>query len=307
MARSVAQVVAEPTLSDLIPSYRRSLAARDLSDNTISVYVLAATRFAEYLAAQGMPRTVGAVRREHIEAWTLDLAQRLSPGAVSVYWRSLQAFWRWCVDDDQIAVSPMAKLQPPKVPEKPVPVIRDAELGRLFKSLSGKAAADRRDLAIVRLFLDSGMRRVELANLTVDDVDLDLREARVIGKGRRPRSVPFGKKAGAAIDKYVRDARPQYKGAHGRELWLGPKGPLTANGVYQVIRNRATAVGLDVHPHQLRHTWASHLLGEGMNESDVQRLAGWRSPAMLRRYAASTAEERARNAYRRWEAPSDRF
>ncbi|HEV2759325.1 MAG TPA: tyrosine-type recombinase/integrase [Acidimicrobiales bacterium] len=98
----------------------------------------------------------------------------------------------------------MARMKPPHVPDEPVPVLGDDDLRRLLAACEGKGFEERRDMAIVRLFLDSGMRLAELANLRVEDLDLDQDVAIVVGKGRRPRACPFGSKTGQAIDRDLR-------------------------------------------------------------------------------------------------------
>ena len=144
------------------------------------------------------------VTSEHVSDFITYLLAAWSASTASVRFQALQQFFMWLVDEEEIAVSPMAKLRPPKIPEQLTPVLDDAAIRALLKACAGKDFGALRDTAIVRLCLDTGMRLDELAKLRVDDVDLDYdNTATVLGKGRRPRICPFGAKTAHALDRYL--------------------------------------------------------------------------------------------------------
>jgi site-specific recombinase XerD len=210
------------------------------------------------------------------------------------------------VAEGDLQSSPMDGMRPPRLPEQPVGVVRAEQLTRLLRSGEGRDFTSRRETAIIiRLLVDTGMRRAECVGMSLDDVDLDQRIVWVLGKGRRPRALPIGRKTALALDRYLR-MREGHRLAHLVHLWVGRNGPMTPSGIYQVIRDRARAAGLPaMHPHQLRHAFATSWLAEGGNENELMLVAGWKSRTMIDRYTKATAVERARASHARL-SPTDR-
>jgi site-specific recombinase XerD len=292
----------------LVDSFEIALAARNVSDRTVKTYLDAVGLFAAFLERSGMPTRLDAITREHVEAFIAEELKRVSATSVHIRYRGLQQFFKWATEDGEIAVSPMVNMSPPIVPEQPVPVISTEQLAALVKACSGTTFSDRRDLAIIRMFIDTGCRRLELTKLTIDDIDLRLRQATVTGKGRRTRTVAFGHKCAQALDRYLR-ARTGHRDAHLSALWLGLAGPLTDNGIAQIVRKRATDAGIDerINLHRFRHTFAHDRMADGVEGENLMALAGWRSRSMLSRYGSSVAAERALEDAHRRTAPGDRL
>jgi site-specific recombinase XerD len=283
-------------LDTYLGSWARSLRALGRSERTVGNYRDGLRAFARWLA----PRDVLTATRADVEAHLADLARTAKPSSVALRHSVLRAWFRFAVDYDLLDRDPMAKVRPPKVEPEPVPVLTDDELAALVAACKGTGVLDRRDMAMVRLLIDTGCRRGELAGLRLGDVDLDAQIAVVVGKGARRRVVAYGAQAAAALDRWisVRSKMPQSQGSDA--LWIGRRGPLGDEGIAVALKVRAEAAGIEhFHPHRLRHTFAHRWMLAGGAEGDLQALGGWRSREMLSRYGASAASERARVAHRR--------
>jgi len=215
--------------------------------------------------------------------------------------RALQQFFRWWADEEELP-DPMARLRPPRVTEKLVPVFSSGELSKLERACQGRTFAQRRDYAILCVLRATGIRLSELAGIRYDpddplrsDVDLWQREITVRGKGGKARIVRIGHEAARSLDPYIR-IRSRHAKAHRAELWLGVnnRAPMTANGIYQMVARRGRQCGVPVYPHRFRHHFSHTWLDRGGAEGDLMELNGWTSPQMLRRYGASARSARAR-------------
>ncbi|HVA22613.1 MAG TPA: tyrosine-type recombinase/integrase [Candidatus Micrarchaeia archaeon] len=283
----------------LLEDFLLTLESEHKSPRTLRAYGDAVRFFAAWLEASGRPTQSQTVSRQDVKGYVTDLLHRFKPATAANRYRALVRFFGWAVDEGELAVSPMAGLRPPTVPETPPPVLGEDELRRLLRACEGPAFEDRRDNALFRCFIDTGARLSEVAGLAVADVDWEHRVLHVLGKGRRPRAAPFGAQTGVSLRRYLR-SRASRRQAGTLALWLGHEGPMTPSGIADAVRRRGRVAGLPgLHPHLFRHTAAHHWQLEGGNETDLMTLLGWRSRSMLTRYAASAAAERARESHRR--------
>jgi integrase/recombinase XerC len=295
-------------LTALINSWELMLEAENKSPRTVQNYRETLTLFTRWLIDNQQPTDPNQITTATLRAWLADILETRSASTARTRWTGLRAFWAWAAAEDEIEANPMADIRPPAVPEVLVQMLTAEQLRALLASCEGPRMVDRRDLALILLYADTGARLSEIVGAEVGDLDLRGRVLRIMGKGRRERVVPFGARTARAVDRYLRiRARQPY--AHSPWLWLSGKDGrgISGNAVAQMLRRRGREIGVPgLHAHMLRHGFADAWLKAGGNEGDLMELAGWRSRQMLTRYAAATRAERAREAYRS-RSPMDRL
>ena len=283
----------------LAESWQLALRAERKSPQTLKAY----SDGVRYFLAWCSERDADPMSRATLNLWVSEL---LDGGAAAATARARQLavrrFAAWLAEEGEIPADPFLGVKSPKLDERVVEPLTDDELRALIKACTPPKGAEprvalrhRRDEAIVRLMLETGLRAGEVTALEVGDVDLATGLLTVRrGKGGKGRVVPIGPDATLALDRYLR-LRRGHRLAEGSDLWLGDRGKrFTYDALHKTLRERADAAGVQgFHPHKLRHTAAHRWLAAGGSESGLMAVAGWTRPDMLMRYTKAQASARA--------------
>jgi site-specific recombinase XerD len=196
--------------------------------------------------------------------------------------------------------NPAAELELPRRPRKLPKTLSPGEVERLIDAANGTSPRALRDVALVELLYGAGLRVSEAVGLERSGVDLDGRLVRVVGKGGKERIVPIGEHAVAALTRYLSRGRPYLDRRHRPDLFLNARGgALTRSGAFLILRRLAADAGLDparVHPHLLRHSFATHLLEGGADLRSVQEMLGHADLSTTELYT-HVSDERRRALY----------
>jgi site-specific recombinase XerD len=253
--------------------------------------------FLALLAATRAPRTVEAYRRDLddltrrlgkplVQAGTEDLerclaelrAEGKSAATISRRTAAARSFYRHLVLLGRRPDNPAAAVALPRKRRRLPRALSPSEAERLIDAAAGTTPRSLRDRALVELLYGAGLRVGEAVGLAKTDVDLDQRLVRAIGKGSKERIVPLGRPASDALRRYLARGRPHLDRRHRPELFLNAQGgALTRAGVFLILRRLAEKAGLEperVHPHLLRHSFATHLLEGGADLRSVQEMLG---------------------------------
>lgn len=309
------RAVPQPAASDLasfLPRggnpgpFVRFLRSEAKSPHTITKYVTTVRQLREWLEEAGHPTVVTEIQKPHLQEYMVHLLERWKSSTANTRFFALKAFFGYLLEDEVIRWDPMDKMTAPPAPAPVVPVLDEAVVTALLKTCASNSFEDRRDCALIMMFLDTGARVSEITCMDIGDVGDGA--AQVMGKGLKPRTVMYGSSTARALDRYLR-VRDRHKDASTTDrLWLGKRGGMTRSGVADVFERRAKEAGVEhIHPHQFRHTFAHGWLASGGQETDLMRLAGWSSRSMLSRYAASAADARAAESYRKRQSPADKL
>lgn len=297
-------------LLNVVEEYLAALRVAGRSPRTIEWYRANLAEFIRFVERDGRAATVADLQPAAVRRWLLALNARptaLAPSSLAGRVRTIKAFGTWVAAELDLPANPVRAVPVPRVPDQLVPSLRDHEIARLVQAAS-ESRHPQRDLALVILMIDTGMRLSEVAGLTIADVDLVEGRCRVMGKGSRERVVPIGRRTRKALRGWSSARRPGPVASS--PLFIGPQGArLSARGVHQLVRRLARRAGIETRcsPHVLRHTFARAFLTNGGDIFSLQRILGHspRSIQVTRRYVELLDEDL--RAVHRQASPADRL
>ena len=280
------------------------LRVRNASPNTIRNYGQDLALFSGHLARIGQRNArFNGITRLTIREFIAEGSQRgLAQATLARRLSALRAFFDFLVREEGLASNPARSVSAPKIPKKLPAVMTAEQTNRLVDQVKYKEGRDRfedkvvRDRLIFELLYGTGLRVSELVGLNVDDFDLAERWISVRGKGRKERHVPYGAKASEALGRFLAVRAKLKPPPQMRALfihrWGGSVRRLTARSVGLILKKYAKAFNGDpsLHPHSLRHAFATHLLSEGADLRAIQELLGHASLSTTQRYTQLSME-----------------
>jgi integrase/recombinase XerC len=295
--------------------------ARNASPHTLRNYESDLTQFAEYLTPPGArPPALGKIDHRLIREFIADLhGMHLEKTSVARKLASLRSFFKFCVREGLAAQNPAKMVATPKLPKRIPSVLTAEEIGGFLDQLARVepttpdeehprrkrpgAGADEsklllaRDRAILELLYASGLRVSELTGLDLADVDRREQILRVRGKGRKERIVPYGGKAAAALEAYMpvrSEILHRGRDSEGKPVFLNYAGRrLTTRSVGRIVKKyvRLCNINWDLHPHSLRHAFATHLLADGADLRAIQELLGHATLSTTQKYTHASIRQ----------------
>ena len=281
---------------EAIDEYRTYNRAQNYSPSYVASADRNLRQFALWLKEEGRSQEMASLTIEAARAFIVHLQQRvnmirpgsrLSPDTVQQYARNLKSWATFLHGDGFTSSNVFARLSLPKVPVREPEVLTEEEIAHVVGIYNPASATGLRNILLVLILADSGLRLGELCQVTVDDVDLERGTLKVMGKGQRERTVHVGATVQKLLYRYLRYLRPEPLSGQVRHLLLAQDGTsFTASADKRVFRRAAQRSGITrLHAHLLRHTFATLYLLNGGDLLTLQRLLGHSTLEMVRRYS----------------------
>ena len=276
-----------PLVEQSIDSFIRFLAVeRGLSENYQLSTQRSLTEFAQWWAKNRPPssrsRGTTALQAVSLQMISEYLAEKkragLAASSIKLIVVALKIFFRYLASKGAVERDPTEALTLPRIERYLPETLNEMQVEQLIDSIDTKVPLGLRDRAMIELLYASGLRISELANARLENFSVEDRILRVTGKGNKTRLVPVGRKACEALAIYLSMERPKLvKRRSGSEIFLSERGTkLTTARIWQIVKKHAKHSGLEanIYPHLLRHSFATHLLGNGADLRIIQEMLG---------------------------------
>lgn len=286
-------------LEKLVLQYQAFNRSEGKTPSTVRWYNSCLSQFVDYIRTQNIEPVLGSVDTGVVREYILYLQQRssyndhpfipqqgkvLSPVSIQTYVRTIKTFFNWLYKEGYTQENRLERLKQPKAPKKLINPLSDVEVAAILSSIDAQTSWGARNLAVTLLFLDTGLRLMELVTLPMADLHLEDGYLKVMGKGQKERIVPFGSSAQKALMKYIFHFRPEPLAQD--QVFLNLEGgPMTETGLKLMFRRMAQSAGVKrLHAHLLRHTFAVNYLMNGGDVFSLQQILGHTTLEMVRRY-----------------------
>ena len=255
------------------------LLERGLTQHTREAYRNDLTLFCSFLEEAGVSEWQQVTRAHILDFLGAERKRKMAEKSIARELSAIKAFFRFLTLDHRIPGDITAVMESPHLWRRVPEVLTQEEVRRLLAVYDGDEPAQLRNRAILELLYSSGLRATEICDLHLTGVDMHECMLRVIGKGRKERLVPFGKAAVAALQRYLSQGRKALdRTGKAPQLFLNLRtgAPMLRNQVWALVEKAGVAAGLSkrIHPHMLRHSFASHLLANGADLRVIQELLG---------------------------------
>ncbi len=291
-------------LNDSLKKYIQYLEVeKNVSDYTITFYTQDILLFARFLEKEAI-RDLSEVDQQTVRVFLTELYNRkLSRKSVSRTLSCLRSFYSFLETEQIIEQNPFIHIPLPKQDKQIPSFFYQEELSELFEVSDLTTPLGQRDQAVLELIYATGIRVSECEGLKLQNIDFSVGIINVIGKGRKERILPFGQYAQDALQTYIKDGRLKLLSKSSSTktdfVFLNARGnPITSRGIYYILKQmiKKTSLTVHMHPHKLRHTFATHLLNEGADLRSVQELLGHENLSSTQIYTHVT-KDRLRNVY----------
>lgn len=261
----------------------------ELAPSTVKDYRYKLRPFIDYCHGAGVSK-VTDITTDHVRGFILYMQQTNKPKSINDYYKVARRFLSWLVEEERLDKNPMLRVKCPRVPEIIIKIFNADHIHKILMLCEDGTRTGIRNKAMVLVLLDSGIRLSELANIQVNDIDIQRGIITIMGKGAKQRVVGVSKTTLKAVIRYY-ESRP----GKSPQLWLTEEGkPITPAGVsqiFKVLKRRAGFTDVRLSAHTFRHTSGTMALLNGASEREVQLLLGHRTSEMTKHYTATITSQ----------------